>query len=403
MKETLFILGREPEFSVAELEARAPSWAGTIVTLSKTGALVRHEQELHERILNRLGGSIKQVEVIEHWPKEISVNKTLHEQLTQSWLLQNFPESGRVEFGISAYDMLPADRALVQKIALRLKKEITAADRAVRYVTSQDHQLSAVTVQRNGLVKKGKEFVLFQNDGEILVGITKAVQDYQLYGLRDFGRPAANAKSGMIPPKLAQMMLNIAQVTDDDLLLDPFCGSGTIVQEATLMGVKKIIASDLESRAVKETQENIKWLFTEFADLQSDVEITLRDARQVTTKADVIVTEPYLGKPLRGHEPQDWLAAQAREIGTMYLQCFTHWRKYLKSGARIVMVWPEFSVGEVEVSINIEPAILALGFQQQQILSNDAATKLHISTPTVLTYARDDARVKRQVRMWKVE
>lgn len=403
MQETLFILGREPEFSVAELEARAVEWQATVETLSPLGAIVRHDAVLHERVLNRLGGSIKQVDVLEHWPMTETVSKTLHEHFTKQWIEQHFPAEGRIEFGVSFYESTSGDRALLQKISLRLKKEITGDSRPVRFVTSQEPQLSAVTVQRNGLVKKGKEFVFFKHEQEILVGVTNAVQDYQLYGLRDFGRPAANAKSGMVPPKLAQMMLNIARVSSDDVLVDPFCGSGTIVQEAVLMGVKKIVASDLEPRPVKETQENIKWLFTEFADLQSDVEITLRDARQMSLAADAIVTEPYLGKPLRGHEPQQWLEAQAREIGTLYVQCLTHWRKYLKSGARVVMIWPEFMVGEIDIALAIDGTVEQLGFRRQPLLSPEATAVLRLENPFVLTYGRDDAYVHRQVRAWIVE
>lgn len=400
MQETLFILGREPELSVAELESRAKPWSGTVQVVSPQAALIRHAGALPDRVLNRLGGSIKHVRVLERWAIHGSLPETFIQCFTWDWLQPHVPSAGRVEFGASGYGLTAHERAALNRQGLIIKKAVKASGRPVRFVVSKEPQLSAVTVQRNGLLTNGRELVFVRQDEELIVGLTLAVQDYQLYGLRDYGRPAANAKSGMLPPKLAQVMLNMAGVKGDDVLLDPFCGSGTVLQEAALMGVGKIHGSDLEPRPVKDSQENIRWLMKEFPDITSDIEITMRDARQVSVMADVIVTEPYLGKPLRGHEPKDWLDLQARDLGRMYLQCFQHWQKHVKPGGRVVMIWPEFVVGGADVTINLGKAITGLGFTLQPLLTPTSAAAFHIPDPTVLTYGRDEAKVRRQIRMW---
>lgn len=402
MQETLFILGREPELSVAELESLAPQWSANVTVLSKDAAVVRHESALPEKALDRLGGSIKQVQVLERWSLTANLVSVLIEKLTGEWMQKVFTDEGRIEFGMSVYGASNSERAAANRQGLRVKKELTALGRPVRLVASHDPQLSAVTVQRNGLLKKGKELIFVKTETEVVVGVTTAVQDYQSYGLRDFGRPAANAKSGMIPPKLAQMMLNIAGVREHDVLLDPFCGSGTMMQEAILLGVKNIHGSDLEPQAVKDSQENIRWLFKEFSDVTANVEITLRDAQRIEVAADVIVTEPYLGKPLRGHEPVDWLQKQAQELQTLYLRCFEQWKKKLKPGARVVMIWPEFVVGGADVQLNLDQAVVNLGFQQVPLLSSPSAATLNVHHPQVLIYARDDAKVRRQIRKWSL-
>lgn len=401
MIETLFILGREPELSVAELEALAKSWTGTLHVVSAAGALLRHSEPLAERALDHLGGSIKQISLRERWLIVGSARQTVNDHLTAEWLQELFPGNGRIEFGISWYDAPPVDRQAAQGSGLRLKKELAATKRPVRFVISKEPQLSAVTIQRNGLNKKGKEIVFVTVGQEILVGVTTAVQDYQRYGLRDFGRPAANVKSGMLPPKLAQMMLNIASIGPNDVLLDPFCGSGTLLQEAVLMGVRRIHGSDSESRAVKDSQENLRWLVKEFSNLHTDIDILMRDARQISVNPDAIVTEPYLGKPLRGHEPREWLEQQARELSRLYLQCFQQWSKHLRPGGRVVMIWPEFVVGQSDVTLSLDRAIIGLGFEQRSLLSVAAAAALGITDPTVLVYGRDDARVRRQIRKWE--
>lgn len=398
MAETLFILGREPELSAAELEAVAPRWSAKVIVLSPEAALVKHEPPLPDRAIDRLGGSVKQVDVIDRWPTVNDPVDAIRQTCTAVWLERHFPE-GRIEFGVSVYGTARL-RAAAQRHFLDIKKQLHVTGRAARLVVSKEPQLSAVTVQRNGLLKHGKEFVFLVGGKELIVGTTTAVQDYRAYGLRDYGRPAANAKAGMLPPKLAQMMLNIAQVRPDDLLLDPFCGRGTILQEAALLGVRTIHGSDADQRAVKDSQENLRWLFKEFPKLRASVEILLRDAREISVKPSVIVTEPYLGQPLRGHEPLTWLQHQARDLEKLYLQCFQHWRKHLRPGSRVVMIWPEYVSGRTTVKLNLGKAVAGLGFQCTPLVSQAAAQVLRIADPTVLVYGRDDARVRRQVKLW---
>ncbi len=400
MLETLFILGREPELSVAELEAVAKQWNGAVTVLTKDAAIMKHEQVLPEKALDRLGGSIKQVQIVDRWPLSTNVVTTLIEQLTPEWAETHFPGGGRIEFGMSVYGASNSERAAANRQGLRLKKDLVAVDRPVRYVISRDPQLSAVMVNKNNLITKGKEFVFVKTAQEVVVGVTTAVQDYEAYGLRDFGRPAADAKSGMLPPKLAQMMLNIANVNEQTVLLDPFCGSGTILQEAVLLGVKRMFGADSAGHAVKDSQENLRWLFKQFPNVQADVEIISRDAQHMNAPADVIVTEPYLGKPLRGHEPQPWLHLQAKELQTLYLRCFEEWSKKLRPGSRVVMIWPEFVFPGGNIEVDIELAVSNLGFRQEQLISDTAAAMLHITKTQTLVYARDDAKILRQIRKW---
>ncbi|MBI5466837.1 MAG: hypothetical protein HY975_01315 [Candidatus Kerfeldbacteria bacterium] len=399
MPTSLFILGREPELSVAELEAAATRWPGTVSVINPEVAFIDHQQLLPSGTLDRLGGSTKLATVLDRWPLSGDVVATVEQHLTPAWMIPFF-SSERIEFGVSGYGLSNRERGLLQKIALHVKKDIHAAGRPVRFVTSKEPQLSAVTVRRNGLLNRGHEFILVPTDHDIIVARTDAVQDYQAYGLRDFGRPAANAKSGMLPPKVAQMMLNIAGVQADDILLDPFCGTGTVLQEAALLGVHELHGSDAEQRAVKDSQENIRWLVKEFSGLHLTVDILLRDAREISLMPSVIVTEPYLGKPLRGHEPPTWLAQQAHDLEKLYLQCFQHWRKHLQPGAQVVMIWPEFVSPAGPIALKLDQVVEGLGFQRDPLLSSHNAALLKHDDVLVVTYGRDDARVRRQIRRW---
>lgn len=394
--ETAFILGREPELSVAELEASAPRWQAEVMSVQTEAAILRHPMPLPDRTIDRLGGSMKQVSIDRH--ATVSFEQVLHDTCTVDWLLATFPE-GRVEFGASLYGGSSKERAMLQRHFLNLKKDVKARDRVARCVTSQEPQLSAVTIHRNGLDKRGKEFVFIKTERDILLGTTTAVQDYQAYGVRDFGRPAADPKSGMLPPKVAQMMLNIAQVKSDDVLLDPFCGSGTVLQESLLLGVREVYGGDSEARAVKDSQENIRWLMKEYSRIEATVEITKRDARQLAMSPTVIVTEPFLGRPLRGRETRQMLLDQAKQLERLYTEAATSWSKKVRTGGRVVMIWPEFISETEAVSLDLSSEFERLGFRAAPLLSETSAQRLAVDR-FALAYGRDDARLRRIIRRW---
>lgn len=395
--ETLFIIGREPELSVAELEAAAGSWSATVSEIRPEGVILHHATPLPQRAIDRLGGSIKQISVLERFERPLA--EILEQDCTVEWLAQQFPE-GRIEFGVSLYGGSNKERASTQRHFLDLKKKLRAAGRVARFVTSSEPQLSAVVIHRNGLDKRGKEFVLFQSGHDVSLGVTVAVQDYQAYGIRDFGRPAADPKSGMLPPKVAQMMLNIARIQPQDVLYDPFCGSGTILQEALLLGVHEIHGSDSEGQAVKDSQENVRWLMKEYPRIQATVEITKHDARQMNLKPTVIVTEPYLGRPLRGRESRQLLLDQARELERLYRDTAAQWLKRLAPGGRVVMIWPEFLIDDERVAVDLTSDFAKLGFQAEPLLSEEACRNLKHGDRLMVDYGRDDARVRRQIRLW---
>jgi len=401
MPATVFILGREPALSIAELEAWLPSLGATAVDIHAQAVLVRHEHPLAITTLNRLGGSLKQVQVIEHWPRQDDWLSTVQAASSAKFIQSQFP-TGRIEYGLSVYGTSISERQAIQQHFLKLKPELKQLDRPVRMVTSHEPQLSAVSVKRNNLLKQGKEFVVVVGQTTVSLGITVAVQDYRAYSIRDYGRPAADPKSGMLPPKVAQIMLNIARVQPDDILLDPFCGSGTILQEAAWFGVNNIHGCDNDRQAVQRAQENIRWLMKEYPEIKTSVEISLGDARSVNIHPTVIVTEPYLGKPLHGNESRGWLVNQAEELQQLYLQAMGQWAKIIKPAGHLVMIIPEFKFAQEKIIIDLVPAAARLGWTAQPLLSEFGLAALSVVDPTEVEYGRPDAKLRRQIRKWRL-
>ncbi len=89
-------------------------------------------------------------------------------------------------------------------------------------------------------------------------------------------------------PRLARFMVNLARVKNGDKILDPFCGTGSILIEAGLVGMK-IYGSDIKLRMIEAARTNLG----KFG-LQAELEI--KDVGNINGHYDAIVTDPPYGR-----------------------------------------------------------------------------------------------------------
>ena len=185
-----------------------------------------------------------------------------------------------------------------------------------------------------------------------------AVQPFEAFGARDYARPGRDDVSGMLPPKLAKIMINLAQIKENLLILDPFCGSGTILQEALIMGYINLIGFDSSAKAIKDTQTNLKWL-TDKYDLDiKNIKLAQVDVKDLAKNidkesVDYIITEPFLGPPLKGNETETQINKNIAELENLYEKAFLQFNKALKYNGKIVMVIPEFKIKDKTKQINL--------------------------------------------------
>ncbi len=352
------ILGAQPSLSREELRVIL----GIEVSGSDEVAIFETKESL-DALQTKLGGVSKMGSIV------ASVTaKTLETTLRQE--LEQVPEQGKLKFGISVYGMggpTKDVRKAVRPIAIAVKKVIKESGRSIRYVESKEPTLSSVVVSKNGLHTHGTEFVLLVGREEILLGRTQTVQDFEDWSHRDYDRPARDAKRGMLPPKLARMMLNLtSKDLSESVVLDPFCGSGTVLMEATMLGAKQLVGSDIQEKAVDDTQKNLAWLEADGTKLP--------DAHLVHTPAsglakhldaqsiDVIVSEPFLGKPRSGKETVKDVEKQIDELEALYRESFEALKPLLREGARIVIANPVHIVGEKRFPVPTNRILEDLGY-----------------------------------------
>lgn len=330
-----FILGTNPTLSLAELTAVFNH--GQFSLIQKNIAILETNQEIKANIIKKIGGTIK-FGLIHGEPASIAVKDILKSAA-------NFAKPEKSEskfnFGISHYGKAKIN---LKVLGMEFKKLLKESGINSRWVISREPTLSSVVVEQNKLVTdKGVEIVIIEFNKKLLLGKTLAVQPFKELSFRDYGRPARDDRSGMLPPKLAQIMINLAGAGLDAAILDPFCGSGTIITEAMLMGYKNIIGADISSRAITDTKANVEWIKKNYELRVMSFELREIDATQISkqiapSSIDFIITEPYLG-PQRGDTPISKIKA---ELERLYSYSLDEFKKILKPGGKIVMIWPVF-------------------------------------------------------------
>ncbi|MDR1300450.1 MAG: hypothetical protein LBK50_01955 [Candidatus Nomurabacteria bacterium] len=288
----LFILGRQPELSLAELGAVF----GDVETVSPQVAVVRTEQTPD---IDRLGGVRKVGRVISSQPKDVN-----------RFLLDYFQDkpAGKLTIGISQYGKgATADGG--RKIGIYLKKQL---GRSVRVLPNSGAEISDAAALGNKLgstPNKVEILIVYTKNGPLIAELT-GVQNLNFYTLRDRGRPKRDARNGMLPPKLAQIMINLASAGNsgrDTWLFDPFCGTGVVLQEAILMGMNAV-GSDINAKMIDFSGQNLTWAAEKFH-LNQQFKLSTADAttQKWTQKPNLVVSETYLGQPYASSPPLEKL------------------------------------------------------------------------------------------------
>ncbi len=330
----LVILGRQPELSLAELE----SCYEQVSPFSSEVAVVKDVVDL-----SRLGGALKSAEVLTELKPEQSGN--LMRELERLALKQHQGSTGKLKIGLSVYgDKFLAQR--LQRQLLTLKRGLKAKGVSCRIVPAgSDGVLNAAKVWHNRLDSPGGvEFLVCLNNRSLLIGKTTAVQNIERFTKRDREKPVRDAKVGMLPPKLARLMINLAQAPKESLILDPFCGTGTVLMEALELGYETR-GSDLDPRMVKAAQTNLEW-YSELTNTRHSVMVEEADAatHRWEAKIGAVVAEIYLGEPMAQAPSDAKLERVMSEVNGLLENTLTNLASQIPSSTPLVLAVPAWFV-----------------------------------------------------------
>lgn len=338
-EEYLFIYGRTPE--LARVEARSVYPQLSFSHIHPDVDLVRMLPEEPSQVMKRLGGLVRIAKLQRTFA---SINPNVIAEGIHAY----FEDQSSITFTISVV----GDISVPNHFFLETKRALQSSFSHIRFIPPTEGSMaSAFQLNQKDIV----EFVLIESSAGILLSSTVAFQFAQDWSKRDFDRPSANAKRGMLPPKVARMAINIAlgAQSKGKVIADPFCGSGTVLSEGYMLGCI-CFGSDVSSQAVQDTIRNIQWLKeTENIDAQ-DAVVFQQDAVHLSQKIkenslDAIITEPFLGDPALG-EGKIKSKKQIRDIikglEKLYIGCLKDWHSLLKSDGKIVIALPLIVVEE---------------------------------------------------------
>lgn len=383
------ILGRQPAIAIAELERsyKNVSW------FSDTTALIDDDSI----DISAVGGSQKIGRVVATLPHSdwVRASRKLVSAYVDAWRTHE----GKITLGLSAYGF-PVRERDVQKTGIILKKKLRETGVSLRLIPNDTAALSTATSHHNklGLSDNKVELLVVRNSsGTVIIAESTGSQNITAYAKRDQGRPKRDAFVGMLPPKLALMMVNLAagqrKVEDGapraPRILDPFCGTGVVLQEAALLGYDAY-GSDLSEKMIDYSRQNIEWL-TETHRVTSKVQIEQGDAmtHRWRTPVDAVACEAYLGQPFSAPPSPAKLREVRKNCNHIIGEFLKNIASQLEPGTPLCVAVPAWKAHDGSFThLPLTEQLGTFGYKQ-----------VHLKTvnPRELLYYREDQVVAREL------
>lgn len=364
-----FQLGTTTKLSFAELVSVLDKQLLTQVTEHIIGFTATVDIDV-QKLQDRLGGCVKILE-------NLAVLPTTSPRDIAEGIVDHNTDS-RINFAFGEFNTPTEERTDV----VAIKKELTLLGKSARFIEGNRLGVSAAVLLHQ---RKVQEFIVVNTPECSYLARTVTVQNIDDWTVRDRRKPYANRKKGMLPPKVARMLLNINSAFDtaeNRVVLDPFCGAGNILLENAMLRAAGI-GIDIDKKSVSGTIDNLRW-FSEAYGRPHNQQMHPGDATHVpetlASSVTAIVTEPFLGKPKpRPEQVPDIF----RGLEKLYLGAFKNWRTFLPNNAPITIIFPQTMVKDIEFNMNhLIDKLLPLGYTT-------------VSGP--LEYSRPDAIISRSI------
>jgi len=432
MQFQLFIPGKNWQLSLAELasllETRGTKFA--VCSFSREFFVVSIEENAGASIIDDLGGTIKigvsaanfSTEIVKRAfvQKDKEAQAQICGEIAASGLVDEMfkAESEKTLFGVSVYcaekQLRQVSKGIQRFIGSSIKRELAGYGRKSKFMGfAKDRrlpQLSHIEVLKKNLVENKAEILFCVGKEQTFVATTLAVHNPFEFQKRDVGKPVQR-KIFAIPPRLARIMVNLAACTEGKVLLDPFCGVGTILQEA-LLAKAKAIGVDINRWCVEATMHNMEWLKGEYGIENAEYRAIQGDVHRLSQKigweqVDCIATEPDLGPALRQVPTTSYAVRIAEKLEPLYHGLLEEAYKVLKSGGRLVLVSPYIKTrSEKPVTMGIEGKAVEIGFERvypfkKSFFADDAVVPENLIAMASLVDAEEWHKIGREIHVFQ--
>ncbi|MFX0061826.1 MAG: TRM11 family SAM-dependent methyltransferase [Candidatus Hermodarchaeota archaeon] len=396
----LFGLGRDSSLSLAEIVSYFDARA---IPISLEGcardyALIRSKMPFNVQLaMKSLGGTVRIGEIYSTIPtQQISSIKTFDWDFLFNEAFEKF------KWAISFYSSSRESSDFPNQVKKAInsyfkKKKIKANYKWPARRGSGSYYLDPSDVNRNKMTSEGFECIIVHQKNKYYIGKTISVFNAALSESRDLGRPQ-QLHSQAISLRLARILINLSQVKPGDLLLDPFCGIGTLLQEAIFLKICTL-GVEIEPERVKMAQENLKWFQKKYPET-GEWKIILGDSRQLidlfSSSVDGVATEPFLGPLLHGPLKINEARKLVDELERFYRDIFQGLEKIVKPEKKVAIVLPVFPVyNSKSLKPNLSRILEGTNFRIFDILK-----KFHLHY-LPYTYRSQNSHLTREIYVFK--
>lgn len=236
--------------------------------------------------------------------------------------------------------------------------------KSIKFIFSkkQNHQavLDSRIAQKLKLGEEGMVVKLKENI--FLLGRCIHKFDLKIFKQEDESR-AKRLFSHGTSPKLARIMINLAGLKQNQIILDPFCGTGTIIIQAFKLGFRSI-GIELNNEVFEVAKSNI----TEITKSNTDINIINADSTEfmINENIDAVVFEPYMGPFLKkiptSLEAQKIIA----ELDALYSKLFLNLSKIANQNLKVVCILPGIPDNRDTIHWSNESSFSKCGFKIQK-------------------------------------
>ena len=343
MREYIFVFGREPELSFLEVVSYFQShdinyklveWKNEIV-------IFLLDNLNFELLIKRLGGTVKIAEIFLEYEYKGSENK--------------------LNFGISVYS--GDGSRLRDYLEGEFKKERVKAV----FRKSRDKVFMPSEIFAKNLL----EFIVYGK----YHGRTIAAFNPKEYKGREETRPK-QILLHQVSLRLARILINLSYARHN--LLDPFCGVGTILQEAMISGID-VHGVDVDNESVEASKENLNWLKEKYH-LENNFKIIKGDSGKLAryfkrNEIHAVATEPDLGPYYRKMPNREEINKVIKILENLYFDFFLELRHVMKKNGKVAIVLPRLKYKNGYRDVSINKIISQTGFR---LFSADKRIKLPI-------------------------
>jgi len=336
--------------------------------------------------LSELGGIYKIVEITAENESIEKLKNKIKQDDKFFWLEE------KARWSLSYYSVEKTNNQIYKKVSEYLNKEISKFTKKNKQIDNDIVEDSVREISVNK-IKNITEIILVYDGRKFYLGKTKIIFNSTNFIKRDLSRPFQDS-SISISPRIARILVNLLGLKNGQTVLDPFCGTGTFLIEASILGLN-VMGIDNRKECVYGTRKNLQWINRNQKQINKN--IMVNDAEKLVSfpkkSIDGIVTEPILLPNFRNY-PNEIKTKELLKIARKtYFKAMISMNRVLRENGKIVIVTPRVKTNQGKfISLDTLNMIRESGFRLCRIHKNNQ--------PIIVKYSKDQKIIR---EVWVIQ